>query len=166
MVLFSFSVLVLVLSYLGISYFSFSVFLYAIFIHYIFRKTGPVQAFPHVEVGSPPSAQDLHTGHARPSSEYSHFMPHSSYNSPSRLGQQPVQRFNQGRSTNVRGYEWNAVRIQPPLPSYNSGGPRSPGSGMSWGKYAFKTVFGYIAFYILPFFLTESNLVWNVLYRL
>ncbi|KAG7035602.1 ppk15, partial [Cucurbita argyrosperma subsp. argyrosperma] len=97
------------------------------------RKTGPVQAFPHVEVGSPPSAQDLHTGHARPSSEYSHFMPHSSYNSPSRLGQQPVQRFNQGRSTNVRGYEWNAVRIQPPLPSYNSGGPRSPGSGMSWG---------------------------------
>lgn len=144
------------------SCFSFSVFLYTVSIHYNFRKTGPVQAFPHVEVGSPPSAQDLHTGYARPSSKHSHFMPHSSHNSPSRLGQQPVQRFNQGRSTNIRGYEWNPVKIQPPLPSYNSGGPRSPGSGsfssgMSWGKYAFKTVYGYITFYICPFFLTESS---------
>ncbi|KGN50407.1 dual specificity protein kinase YAK1 homolog isoform X2 [Cucumis sativus] len=102
------------------------------------RKTGPVQAFPHVEVGSPPSAQDLHTGYARSSSKHSHLMPHNSHNSPSRLGQQPVQRFNQGRSTNVRGYEWSPVKIQPPLPTYNSGGPRSPGSGsfgsgMTWG---------------------------------
>ncbi|XP_022969717.1 dual specificity protein kinase YAK1 homolog isoform X2 [Cucurbita maxima] len=113
------------------------------------RKSGHVQ-----EMGSPPSGQDLYTGYGRPSSKHSHFMAHSSHNSPSRLGQQPVERWKEGRSRKVGGgYEWNPVKIQPPLAGYSSGGPGSPGgggsgggggggggsfrsrSGMSWGKY-------------------------------
>nr|XP_023877003.1 dual specificity protein kinase YAK1 homolog isoform X2 [Quercus suber] len=103
------------------------------------RQNGPVQAFPHLEVGSPPSAHDPHSGYGRSMSKTSHFMPHISQNSPSRLGQQqPGQRFNYGRSTKVRIGEWNHMKVQPPPASFNSGGPRSPGNssfnnGMSWG---------------------------------
>ena len=103
-----------------------------------FRQNGPVQAFPQMEVGSPPSAHDPHSGYGRSMSKPSHFMPHISQNSPSRLGQQPVQRFSYVRPTNVRVGEWNHMKIQPPPASFNSGGPRSPGNsslsnGMSWG---------------------------------
>lgn len=106
------------------------------------RQNGPVQAFPHLEVGSPPSAHDPHSGYGRSMSKTSHFIPHISQNSPSRLGQQqPGQRFNYGRSTNVRIGEWNHMKVQPPPASFNSGGPRSPGNssfnnGMSWGRRA------------------------------
>ncbi|KAK8542864.1 hypothetical protein V6N12_015442 [Hibiscus sabdariffa] len=110
------------------------------------RQTGPV-GFSHVEVGSPPSANDLHAGYPRYLSNHSHFMPHTTQNSPSRLGQQTVQRLNHGRSTGGRGSEWNHMKVQlPPSfnsaqlppPSFNSaGGQRSPASSngmpLPWG---------------------------------
>ncbi|TQD70830.1 hypothetical protein C1H46_043635 [Malus baccata] len=73
-------------------------------------------------------------------SKPSHFMPHISQNSPSRLGQQ-YQRSNHGRPTNSRGNDWNHMKMQPPSPNFNSGGPHSPGNssfsnGMSWGHRA------------------------------
>nr|KJB82258.1 hypothetical protein B456_013G185200 [Gossypium raimondii] len=100
------------------------------------RQNGPV-GFSHVEVGSPPSANDMHAGYPRFLSKHSHFMPHTTQNYPSRLGQQTAQRFNPGRSTGARGGEWNHMKVQLP-PSFNSGGPRSPGNstfsnGMPWG---------------------------------
>jgi hypothetical protein len=103
-----------------------------------FRQNGRVQAFSHVEVGSPPSAHDPHPGYVRPISKPAHFMPHISQNSPSRLGHQAVQRFNYGRPTNVRVGEWNHTKVQAPASSFSSGGPLSPGSsslgnGMPWG---------------------------------
>ncbi|XP_062147446.1 dual specificity protein kinase YAK1 homolog [Alnus glutinosa] len=105
------------------------------------RQNGRVQAFSHVEVGSPPSAHDPHPGYVRPISKPAHFMPHISQNSPSRLGHQAVQRFNYGRPTNVRVGEWNHTKVQAPASSFSSGGPLSPGSsslgnGMPWGRRA------------------------------
>ncbi|KAA3486562.1 dual specificity protein kinase YAK1-like [Gossypium australe] len=103
------------------------------------RQNGPV-GFSHVEVGSPPSANDMHAGYPRFLSKHSHFMPHTTQNYPSRLGQQTAQRFNPGRSAGARGGEWNHMKVQLP-PSFNSGGPRSPGNstfsnGMPWGRRA------------------------------
>ncbi|GMI85441.1 yeast YAK1-related gene 1 [Hibiscus trionum] len=104
------------------------------------RQNGPV-GFSHVEVGSPPSTNDLHAGHPRYLSTHSHFIPHTAQNSPSRLGQQTVQRFIHGRSTGARGSEWNHMKVQLPPSSFNSGGPHSPGNstfsnGMPWGRRA------------------------------
>ncbi|TXG48787.1 hypothetical protein EZV62_024662 [Acer yangbiense] len=104
------------------------------------RQNGPIQAFSHVEVGSPPSAHDPQAGFTRFMSKPSHLMPHNSQNSPSRLGQPPAQRFNYMRPTAPQGSEWNQNKFQPPS-SFNSGGPRSPGSssfnnGMPWGRRA------------------------------
>lgn len=101
------------------------------------RQNGPIQAFTNVEVGSPPSAHDMHAGYGRSASKHSHFMPHISQNSPSRLGQQSLPRFNHVRPA-VRGSEWNHIKIQPPQSSFNSGAPLSPGNsslnnGMPWG---------------------------------
>ncbi|WCJ27736.1 hypothetical protein M5689_009462 [Euphorbia peplus] len=105
---------------------------------FIQRQNGSIQAFPHNEVGSPP-AHDMHPGYGRGLSKSSHFMPQ---NSPSRLGQQPLPRFNYGKSSG-RGSEWNHIRVQaqPPQSSFNSGGPHSPGNsslnnGMPWGHKA------------------------------
>ncbi|CAL5368012.1 unnamed protein product [Camellia sinensis] len=106
------------------------------------RPNGPSQAFSIGEVGSRHSGHDLHGGCAGPMSKPSHFMPHLPQSSPSRLGQQSVQRFNHGRSsTTVRGSEWNPVKVQPPPSNFNSGAPLSPGNslfsnatGASWGR--------------------------------
>lgn len=106
-----------------------------------FRQNGRVQAFSHVEVGSPPSAHDPHPGYVRPITKPAHFMPHISQNSPSRLGHQPVQpvqRFTYGGRPTVRVGEWNHTKVQAPASSFSSAGPLSPGSssfgnGMSWG---------------------------------
>ncbi|XP_015577762.2 dual specificity protein kinase YAK1 homolog isoform X1 [Ricinus communis] len=103
------------------------------------RQNGPVQ-FAHPEAGSPPSAHDLHAGYGRSMSKPSHFMPHISQNSPSRLGQQSLPRCNHGRPA-VRGSEWNHIKVQPPQPNFSSGGPHSPGNssinnGMPWGRRA------------------------------
>lgn len=97
----------------------------------------PIQPFSHAEVGSPPT-HDPHAGYVRPMSKPSHFVPHISQNSPSRLGQQPIQRLNHGRSTAGRGSDWSQTKPSPP--NFSSGGPRSPGNssfsnGMSWGNY-------------------------------
>lgn len=88
-----------------------------------------------MEVGGP-LANETHAGHMRLVSKPSHFMPHISQSSPSRLGQQP-QRVNHGRPIQVRN-DWNHMKVQPPPSSFNSGGPHSPGNssfsnGMSWG---------------------------------
>ncbi|KAL9379487.1 hypothetical protein Peur_027969 [Populus x canadensis] len=104
------------------------------------QRNGPFHAFSHVDAGSPPSAHDLHAGYGRSMSKPSYFTPHISQNSPSRLGQQPPQRFSHGRPT-VRGSEWNHIKVQPPSSSFNSGGQRSPGSSslnnsMPWGRRA------------------------------
>ncbi|XP_039030188.1 dual specificity protein kinase YAK1 homolog isoform X1 [Hibiscus syriacus] len=104
------------------------------------RQNVPV-GFSHVEVGSPPSTNNLHAGYTRHLSKHSHFMPHMTQNSPSRLGQQTVQRFNHGRSTGARDSEWNHMKVQLPASSFNYGGPRSPGNstfsnGMPWGRRA------------------------------
>uniref|UniRef100_A0A2P2JKC4 Uncharacterized protein LOC8284284 isoform X2 n=2 Tax=Rhizophora mucronata TaxID=61149 RepID=A0A2P2JKC4_RHIMU len=104
------------------------------------RQNGPIQALPHVEVGSPPSAHDLHAGYGRSMSKSSHLMSHISQNSPSRLGQQPLHRFSYARPSG-RGNEWNHIKVQPPSSSYNSGDPRSPrnssfNNGIPWGRRA------------------------------
>ncbi|KAK2977240.1 hypothetical protein RJ640_028445, partial [Escallonia rubra] len=97
------------------------------------RPNGPVQAYSHGEVASLPSAPDSLGGYAHPMTKPSYFMPHLPQNSPSRLGQQPVHRFNHGRSTAIRGSEWNHVKLQAPLSSFSSPGPGSPGSsGTPW----------------------------------
>ncbi|KAJ9546123.1 hypothetical protein OSB04_025830 [Centaurea solstitialis] len=94
------------------------------------RPNGP--AFSHAEAGSPVSSPDVYV---HPMMTPSHLMPHFSQFSPSRLGQQPVQRFNHGRSMGIRGGEWNHVKVQAPLSNFNSGGPRSPGSNSApWGR--------------------------------
>lgn len=103
-----------------------------------FRQNGPIQAFSHIEVGSPPASHEPQAGHSRFMSKPSHFMPHISQNSPSRLGQPPVQRYNLMRTTAPQGGEWSQFKIQPPPLGFNSGGPRSPGNssfnnGMPWG---------------------------------
>ncbi|KAB1205274.1 Serine/threonine-protein kinase ppk15 [Morella rubra] len=105
------------------------------------RPNGPPQAFSHMEVGSPPSGHDPHPGYIPPMSKASHYVSHISQNSPSRLGQQPVQRFNYGRPPNSRAGEWNHMKVPPSFSNFNSGGPRSPGNstynnGMSWGRRA------------------------------
>ncbi|KAG5559097.1 hypothetical protein RHGRI_008870 [Rhododendron griersonianum] len=96
------------------------------------RPNGLIQPFSTGEVGSSQSGHDLHGGFARPVTKSSHLMPHSS---PSRLGQQPVQRLNHGRSTAGRGSEWNHTKVQPS--SSSSGVSHSPGNslfsnGTSW----------------------------------
>lgn len=101
------------------------------------RQSGPIQSFSHVEAGSPPSAHDPQAGYSRFMSKPSHLMPHIAQNSPSRLGQPPVQRYNYMRPSSLQGSEWNQFKVQPPS-SFNSGSPRSPGSssfnnGMPWG---------------------------------
>lgn len=112
------------------------------------RQNGPI-GFSHVELGSPPSAQDPHgAGLTRFTSKTSHLLPHMMQNSPSRLGQQPVQqRFNHnhGRSGGAvapggRGsHEWNHISIQLPPSGFNSAGPRSPvnssfNNSIPWGR--------------------------------
>uniref|UniRef100_A0A6N2L6C7 Protein kinase domain-containing protein n=1 Tax=Salix viminalis TaxID=40686 RepID=A0A6N2L6C7_SALVM len=86
----------------------------------------------------PPSSHDFHA--AMFMSKPSNFTPHVSQNSPSRLGQQPHQRFSHGRPV-VRGSEWNPIKVPPPSSSFSSGGQRSPGSSslnnsMPWGRRA------------------------------
>lgn len=108
------------------------------------RQNGPI-GFSHLEVGSPPSTNDWHTGYPRFTSKQSHFTPHMTQNYPSRLGQQTLLRFNHGRSTGARSSEWNQMKVQLPPPSFNSGGPRSPGissfsNGMPWGTCYFYTI--------------------------
>ncbi|KAJ7982593.1 Kinase family protein [Quillaja saponaria] len=98
------------------------------------RQNGPIQTSSSAEVGSPSSAYEMHV-HSM--SKPSHYMPHISSNSPSRLGQQPVQRFNHGRP--IRGGEWNHSMVQASPSSFNNGGPRSPGNNsfsnsMPWGR--------------------------------
>ncbi|KAD4584138.1 hypothetical protein E3N88_21739 [Mikania micrantha] len=76
------------------------------------------------------STPDLY---AHPMMNSSHLTPHFT---PSRLGQQPVQRFSHGRSMGSRGGEWGHVKVQAPLSSFSSGGQRSPGSNNNapWGR--------------------------------
>ena len=113
----------------------------------------PIQPFSHAEMGSPPT-HDPHVGYGRPGSKPSHFVPHISQNSPSRLGQQqPVQRLNHGRSSAAgRGSDWSQTKHIPS--NFNSGGPRSPGSssfsngGSSWGNaFATFSFFRFFSFY-------------------
>ncbi|KAK6926220.1 Protein kinase domain [Dillenia turbinata] len=103
------------------------------------RSNGSVQAYPNVDSGSPPSAYDSQPGYGRAISKPSFLMPSFPHNSPSRLGQQPVQRFSHGRYAPLHSNEWNHMKVQPPTSSFNSGGPRSPGSSSfgsctSWGR--------------------------------
>lgn len=102
-----------------------------------FRHNGPMQAFSHGDMGSPPSAHDPHSGYSRFMSKPSHLMTHSSQNSPSRLGQPPIQRYNYMRPNASQGSEWN-IKVPPPASSFTSGGQHSPGTGslnnvMPWG---------------------------------
>ncbi|XP_050226139.1 dual specificity protein kinase YAK1 homolog [Mercurialis annua] len=104
------------------------------------RQNGSIPAYTHADVGSPPAAHDLHSGYGRSMSKPTHFMPHVSQNSPSRLGQQSAPRYNHGRPA-VRGSEWNPIKVQPPQSSFTSGGPLSPGNsshnnGVQWGRRA------------------------------
>ncbi|XP_047328666.1 dual specificity protein kinase YAK1 homolog isoform X2 [Impatiens glandulifera] len=87
------------------------------------RPNGSIQSFSHGEDGNPSSAHDMYGG-TRHLPKTSHITSHISSNSPSRLGQQqPIHRFNQGRST--------AIKVQPSPSGFNFGGPLSPGGGSS-----------------------------------
>ncbi|CAH8277152.1 unnamed protein product [Arabidopsis lyrata] len=102
------------------------------------RRYAPNQGFSQVETGSPPS-NDPHArfGQHIPGSQ---FIPHVSQNSPSRLGQQPPQRFNHGRPNPGRSMDRNHINAQLPPSNTNSGGQqRSPRSssyanGVPWGR--------------------------------
>lgn len=103
-----------------------------------FRQNGPIQAFSHEDMTGPLSSYDQQAGYSHFMSKSSHFMTHSSQNSPSRLGQCPVQRNNCMRPNAPQASEWNHIKVPPPASSFNSGGQRSPGSGsfnslMPWG---------------------------------
>ncbi|KAI4295237.1 hypothetical protein L6164_035304 [Bauhinia variegata] len=97
------------------------------------RLNGPVQAFSNVEMGSHP-AHDTQGGYNR---KPFHLMPRILQNSPSRFGQQPVQRFSHGRP--IRSGEWNQIKVQAPPSGFSSGGSRSPRNNsfnntMTWGR--------------------------------
>ncbi|XP_047316329.1 dual specificity protein kinase YAK1 homolog isoform X2 [Impatiens glandulifera] len=78
------------------------------------RPNGSVQPFLHGE------DTETHGGHARYVTKGSHFMNHfPSNSSPSRLGQQPIQRFNPGRST-------SSIKVQQSPSGFNFGGPGGP----------------------------------------
>ncbi|CAN1246430.1 Dual specificity protein kinase YAK1 homolog [Linum grandiflorum] len=102
------------------------------------RQNGYMQSFLHANVGSPPSAHELHPGYGRAMSNAPIFTPHLSQNSPSRLGQQAVPRNSHGRPP--YSGDWNQIKVQPPpQSSFNSGGPLSPGSipysnSLPWGR--------------------------------
>ncbi|KAK9120341.1 hypothetical protein Syun_017958 [Stephania yunnanensis] len=104
------------------------------------RVTGAIQGYSNSDVGSPPSAHDLHVGFGRPPSKPSHLMPHFSQNSPSRFGHQHGLRPNYAPSTFVHvGSDWMYPNFHPPLPNCNAAGPRSPGSStfsnsVPWGR--------------------------------
>ncbi|KAJ7949927.1 Kinase family protein [Quillaja saponaria] len=101
------------------------------------RQNRPVQACSSAEVGKPCSAHDMQGGYVHSMTKPSHYMMHISQNSPSRLGQHSVQRFNHGRP--IRGGEWNHSMVHAHPSSFNSGGPRSPGNhsfsnSVPWGR--------------------------------
>ncbi|GMH10726.1 hypothetical protein Nepgr_012567 [Nepenthes gracilis] len=103
------------------------------------RPNGPIQTVSQAEAGSPPSVYDLNVGYGRSMSKASPYLPQ--HNSPSRLGQQPIQQFNHGRSLAIHVNEGPHIKLQPNPFSFNSGGPRSPGSssfnnGTPWGRRA------------------------------
>lgn len=98
-----------------------------------FRRLAQSQGFSQVEIGNSPN----YDNHAR-SGQFmaaSHFTPHVSQNSPSRLGQQPTQRFTHGRRNAGRGSDWNHIKAQ--LPPSNSKSPRSSSftDGVPWGTF-------------------------------
>ncbi|GAB4833058.1 dual specificity protein kinase yak1 [Ancistrocladus abbreviatus] len=105
------------------------------------RQNGPIQTFSQLEVGSPSSVYDLRVGYGRSLVKGSLLLPQLSHNSPSRLGQQPIQRFNHGRSSAIHVNEGSHINLQPNPFSFNSGGPHSPGSssynnGTPWERRA------------------------------
>lgn len=101
-----------------------------------FRPNGPAQAFTNI-MGSPAAHHDAQGGYIRSMSKPFHPMPNISQSSPSRFGQQSVQRLAHGRTS--RGGEWNQFKVQTPPSSFSSTAPRSPRSNsftnnMTWGK--------------------------------
>lgn len=102
------------------------------------RPNGPLQSVTRLEMagGIPPDA--AHAGYPHLMSKPSHFMPHASQGSPSRLGQQHQQRYSHGRPiAAVRGNDWNQMKVQQPPSGYNSGAGNSTfGNNMSWGRRA------------------------------
>ncbi|PIN23498.1 hypothetical protein CDL12_03782 [Handroanthus impetiginosus] len=98
------------------------------------RHEGPAQSFPRGEASS---NHAIH-GYAHMSNQ-SYYTPHLAQSSLSRLGQQPLQRHNLGRSAPFRDGERSHLNIQ--TPQY-SGGPHSPGSKDSqWGRRGNYSVF-------------------------
>lgn len=71
-----------------------------------FRQDGPIQSFSLGEAGSNP----LIHGYA-PTTNQSYFSPHLAPSSLSRLGQQPVQRHNVGRSAQFHEGEWSMPNV-------------------------------------------------------
>lgn len=86
----------------------------------------------------------------------SHLTPHFSQFPPSRLGQQPAQRFSHGRSMGAggRGGEWNHhAKVQTPLSNYSSAGQRSPGSNNNapWGMLKQPFLISYIDLFLVGY---------------
>lgn len=98
-----------------------------------FRPTGQTQAFLPGEVGSPPSGHEPHAGFMHTMGNPSYLMPHFAQSSPSRLGQQPLYRFNQGRP--AVHYNESHAKAQSSHSTYNTDAPNSaPRNGASWGR--------------------------------
>nr|XP_016484111.1 PREDICTED: dual specificity tyrosine-phosphorylation-regulated kinase 1B-like [Nicotiana tabacum] len=97
------------------------------------RPTGQTQAFLPGEVGSPPSGHEPHAGYMHTMANPSYLMPHFAQSSPSRLGQQPLYRFNQGRP--AVHYNESHAKAQSSHSTYNTDAPNSaPRNGASWGR--------------------------------
>lgn len=84
------------------------------------------------------------------------FTPHVSQNSPSRLGQQPPQRFNHGRPNAGRAMDRNHISAQLPPSNTSSGGQqRSPRSssytnGVPWGIHSFSHLNFSLQHFVFP----------------
>ncbi|KAK9714598.1 hypothetical protein RND81_06G106200 [Saponaria officinalis] len=103
------------------------------------RANGPIQGFPNVEMGSPPSVHNLPSGYGRPMPNMPFGLPQLSPTSPSRLGQPYFQQTNHGRPLVHHGNEGSHMKLQQNSFGYSPGNPHSPrGSSLNnsstWGR--------------------------------
>lgn len=102
------------------------------------RPSAPGQGFPKPDVSSA-HTYNLPPGYGRSMAQTPMFLPQSSPTSPRRLGQLPIQRSNQGRSSVMQGTEGAHMKLQHNSLGYNPGNPLSPrgssfNNAVPWGR--------------------------------
>lgn len=103
------------------------------------RPNVPGQGYSKPDMWSP-HIYNMPAGYGRSMPQTPMFLQQSSPTSPSRLGQLPIQRSNQGRSAAIHGNEGTHMKLQPGSFGYNPGNPHSPrgssslNNGSPWGR--------------------------------